>query len=207
MSTFIEMVNRIAAELRRSNIETNIKNAINDAIDEASKTRFWFNEFEWTFTTSNDTEWYADINGTMELDFAYRLFGSQQKEYLQIINDRSMDWLNNDGSRQLGIPRQLSYWDGGFRLEPIPNGEHFLFIKGYGKLTPNPLVADNATNSWLNEGERYIRALAKAYLLRDVVRDYGEAATLEAVAEDIKNELLATTALKQSTGCIESTQF
>ena len=36
-------------------------------------------------------------------------------------------------------------------------------------------VADSDTNPYLEEGERYVRAIAKAVVLEDVVRDFDEA--------------------------------
>jgi hypothetical protein len=80
-------------------------------------------------------------------------------------------------------------------------------LDGFGKLAPSPLVGDADTNAWLTEGELYIRALAKRNILRDVIRDYGEARVLEAISEDYKSQLIQATTLKSSTGTLRSTQF
>lgn len=208
MGTFIEMVNRIAAELRRSNIPNDIKNAINDAIAEAAKTRFYFNEMHRSFDTVPGVEYYDDM-GLVELDDAWYYINNVpngQKERLYVEGQLAA----NDyriGNATGGQLQTISRYGGQVRIQPVPTSVITIYLDGYGKLDPTPLVADADTNAWLSEGERYIRALAKHVVLRDVVRDYGEATALEAIAEDYKDKLISDTNLRASTGCIRSTAF
>lgn len=208
MSDFITMVNRIAAELRRSNLTANIKNAVNDAIDEAAKSRFWFNEMHVNFNTVIGQEYYSDL-GIVEIDDAWYYqnnVANGQKERLYAVSQLT---ANDEriGNALGGQMDWIARYGGQIRIRPVPTVAWTVYVDGYGKLSPSPLVNDADTNAWMTTGEKYVRALAKAYLLRDVIRDYGEAATLEAVAEDLKNQLLEETALKSGTGCIASTQF
>lgn len=208
MATFIQMVTRIAGDLRRSNLTTEIKNAINDAINEAGNTRFFFNEFTDTVSTLADTEEYPNPFGMVEIDYAFRNYGGfpSSREPLTILNDRVIDRLTFNGTPQLGIPQNISMSGGQYRLEPIPDGVHIILVKGYGRSTA-VLTADASTNVWLNEGELYIRALAKRNVLRDVVRDYGEATVLDAIAEDYKQQLVEATNQKNSISTLRATSF
>lgn len=205
MSDFITMINRIAVELRRSNLTDSIKFAINDAIAEAAKNRFYFNEqLSRTFATVIGTEYYDDL-GFTEIDAAWYLVGTQRRN-LQIHNNLDAN-DNAEGSAVGGQLQSLSRVGGKLRLEPIPSAVITIRLDGIGKLTPAPLVTDTSTNAWMTEGEQYIRALAKRNVLRDVIRDYGEARVLEGVAEDYKSLLEIDTTQRSTTDRLRSTQF
>lgn len=204
MSTFLEIVTKITGDLRRSNLTTEIKAAINDAITEAAKERFYFNEMHTSLVTVPGTEYYTDL-GLVEIDAVWYLNGTSRYD-LDIINQIDANYLSG-GNPLGGSLLEISRYGGQLRLSPIPNAVVTVYLDGYGKLTPSPLVADADTNAWLTEGELFIRALAKRNVLRDVVRDYGEARVLESIAEDYRSQLENATALKSSTGTIRSTQF
>jgi hypothetical protein len=208
VSNFITMVNRIAVELRRSNLTDNIKSAINDAIAEAAKLRFYFNEMHSSFVTVPGQEYYPDLS-LVELDDAWYYVnnivdGQKERIYVQgqlAANDYRI------GNATGGQLESLSRYGGQLRLQPVPTSVVTIYLDGYGKLLPSPLVADADTNAWMTDGELYIRSLAKRNVLRDVVRDYGEATILESIAEDYKGQLIEDTTLRSATGSIRSTQF
>lgn len=203
--TFIDMVNRITTELRRSNAVDGVKNAINDAISEAATTRFYFNEMpNQTFNTVNGQEFYPDL-GLVELDAVWWLNGASRYNVGVVNNDYLDDAA--EGNVLGGQLQSLSHYAGQFRLYPIPTTVITIHLSGYGKLTPYPLAADADANAWLTEGELYIRALAKRNYYRDIVRDYGEARVYDTIAEDYKGVLLENTATKSGTGTIRGTQF
>jgi hypothetical protein len=204
VSTFLEMVTKIAADLRRSNLPTEIKVAINDAIAEAAKERFYFNEMHTSFVTVPGTEYYPDM-GLVEIDAAWFNTGGTRYN-LDFIGQLTANDLSS-GNLTSGQLQEISRYGGQLRLYPIPTAILTVYLDGYGKLTPNPLVGDADTNAWLTEGELYIRALAKRNLLRDVIRDYGEARVLEGIAEDYKSTLIQDTTLRSSTGTLRSTKF
>lgn len=208
MATFSEIITRIAAELRRSNLTDEIKNAINDAITEGAKNRFYFNEMHLSFPTVNGTEYYPDL-GVVELDDAWYYLnevpnGQKERLYLESQLDANDYRIGNAMGGQL---QTLSRYGGQLRIQPVPTSVVTIYLDGYGKLTPSPLVADADTNNWLLDGERYIRALAKSIILQDVIRDYGEARALAVIAEDRRSELEQETVLKSTNDRIRSTQF
>lgn len=205
MATLNETITRIVTELRRSNLTEDTKLAINDAIKEAAQYRFWFNEMLVSFPLVANTESYPDVNALITIDAAYYNVGSTR------YNVDLMNFLDlqdrADGNLQYGLPDYYSRYEGKIYLDPIPNFAGTLYLRGHGQLDPFPITGNDDTNPWLNEGELYILALAKRNLLRDVIRDYGEARVLDAVAEDYKEQLENATAEKSSTGEIRSTQF
>lgn len=205
MTTFVIMQTRIASELRRSNLTTEIKAAINDAIKDAAKDRFFFNEVKGqTFATVAATEYYSDLSLT-EVDAMY---------YFQGTFRYNMDLESNldadayaEGNVSGGQLRSYSRHASQFRLYPVPASVVTVYVDGYGRMTPSPLVNDADTNAWFTEGERYIRALAKSILLKDVIRDMSEAAVYEAIADDYRTSLVEQTTLRIGTGQITPTQF
>jgi len=202
---FGTMVARIARELRRSNITADIKAAINDAIIEASKTRFYLNEMiGYTFNTVPGQEYYPDL-GLNEIDCMWWMNGSSRWN-VELENNIDADNYAT-GTISGGQISSYSRYGMQLRLYPIPSTVITLNVSGFGKLAPWPLVADADTNNWMVEAERYIRALAKSILMKDVIRDFGEATAYEAIAADLKDDLLSITESRSATGQLQSTQF
>jgi len=203
---FITMVTRVTSELRRSNLVVEAKNAINDAIAEAAKERFFFNGMRGqTFNTVPGTEYYDDL-GLTEIDAAWYIQGSTRYNLTPESTLRADERADgNVISSQL--ERYSRSQDQMIRLYPVPTTIVPVYLDGYGKLTPYPLVNDADTNAWMTVAERYIRALAKSILLRDVIRDYKESGILNTIAEDYKNELMNETVLRLSTGELKATCF
>lgn len=206
MSDFITMVNRITTELRRSNLTTEAKAAVNDAIREAAKTRFWFNEVRtFSFPTVADQEYYDDVDATV-IDSMWFLQGASRENIYPVNNDTLNEFVQ--GANPSQRPELFSRVGTSIRLYPIPNTVLTIYVEGGGsKLTPYPLVTDNATNAWMTHGELYIRALAKRNLLRDVINDLAQAQVMDAVAQDYKDDLMSETSERIGTGCLQPTQF
>lgn len=205
MTDFVNFVARIARELRRSNVDEQIKDAVNDAILEASSTRFYFNEMVGvTFDTVIGQEYYPDLALT-DVDIMYYFQGVTKRRVYEISN--TLANARAIGTTLSGQLLDFSRVGTTLRLYPIPSAVFTLTMDGYGRLTPSPLVNDVDTNDWLTEGERYIRALAKRNVLRDVLRDYGEATALDAMAADYRTDLLDATTQRIGTGVLSPTDF
>lgn len=210
-NTFITMVNRIATELRRSNLTAEIKNAINDAIWSESNQRFYFNEVRgeadttFSFATVAGTEFYPDL-GFVEVDAMYYYIGQTRYNILP-WSKLEADRIARGGPIVTSQPVLYSRSAGKFRIFPKPNVVVTIYVDGFGSLVPTPLVNDNDTNAWMNEAEPLIRAVAKSILLKDVIRDYGEATATDAIAADYRTSLLGQTTLVQGTGEMRPTQW
>lgn len=199
MSNFGTMVSRITSELRRSNLTAAVKGAINDAIAEAAKTRLWFNEAEnTTFETVANQALYPDL-GMTEIDDMYLVEANGFRRYIYKKDDEDKRALL-DGLPQSGMPDLFFIRGETIRLYPVPSQVWTIGVDGFGKLAPWPLVNDADTNAWMTHGERMIRAWAKAILMKDVIRDFGEATVYEAIAMDYQASLIEDTTLRLSTG-------
>jgi hypothetical protein len=183
---------RIADEIARSDLTSQIALAIVDAIDEAATHRFWFNEVRGvTFPIIAGQEYYGneDLDAMVEIDDLW-LSVSGQRRNLRLTSDARIDELSN-GTPPIGEPYCWSRNGNGLRLYPVPNLPYTVTIDGSTKFTP--MENDTDWNGWTTQGERYIRALAKRNLYAEVIRDSDQAQVQDALATRYRSDLSAAT--------------
>ncbi len=192
---------RIADELARADLTSQIALAIADAILEASTHRFWFLEVRgltMPLLAGTDTYTSDDIDTLTEIDRLALIVGSQRRTLRPMSDDEIDRW--NDGTVPRGEPYSYSRYGNQLRLYPTPNAAYTVSIDGVtnGAILENDLDG----NVWTNEGERYVRTLAKRNLLAEVIRDFDEAQKLDALAVRFRDELLSQTHDRTATGCM-----
>ena len=199
MSTYGTMQTRIADELARSDLTSQIKLAIQSAIAHYSGKRFWFNEAQATASTSDGTEYYAVPNDFQSID-SLRITVNGTTYTLE-----SQPWVWMDeaqsNSAYKGQPIYYAIYAQQFRLYPIPDAVYTLklsYQKALGSLS-----ADGDTNAWMVEGERLIRMRAKWDLFSNVIRtEPDEEAKCKAAENDELAELQGRTVSQLSVGRI-----
>jgi hypothetical protein len=192
---------RIADELTRADLPSQIALAISDAIEEACTQRFWFMETRGlTIPISAGTATYTslDIENLIEID-RLALIVNGQRRTLRVMQDDELDLLN-DGTAPQGEPYAYSRYGGQLSIYPMPRQNYSIVIDGLTKGAPFDLDTD--TNIWTDtsKGERLIRALAKRDVLAHVIKDSDEAQVQDALAVRYRNELLAQTYSRTATG-------
>lgn len=190
---------RIADELARADLSSQIALAIEDAIEEAATHRFWFMEVRgMSIPISAGTAQYTsdDIERLIEIDRLKLVTGTQTRT-LRVMDDAEIDRLN-DGTAPEGEPYGYSRYGDQLTLYPTPRVSYTVTIDG---LTEGArLTVDGDSNIWTTHGERYIRALAKRNVLADVIHDDQAAMTQDALAARYRNELWAQTDSRTTTG-------
>jgi hypothetical protein len=199
MTTYLVMQTRIADEIVRDDLASQIRNAINDAIRTWEGVRFSFNERRYLINTVADTEYY-DLTDTDVLFFEDGSNIGTGATLLEIddiritvnnswysLTPRTDAWFSrNSGpaTQYTGQPDSYGVFGNVLRLFPIPDAVYPLSLPGLGRLSPNPLSADGDTNPWMVEGEALIRQQAKYIIYRDIVRDAeGKANAAEGLQE------------------------
>lgn len=179
MSTFGVMKARIADELARADITTQIERAIQSAITHHERKRFFFNEAIDTFTSAASQEWYSAT------DAAWIATAVQIDSLRVTISDRpyplikwTMDEMEevSSGSAITGDPTNYAFYRQQIRLYPVPNAARTMtaaYVERFATMT-----SDTDTNAWMVEAEELIRLRAKMIIWRDVIRDMEEYATL-----------------------------
>lgn len=198
-----DMADRIADELVRPDLRaSHIPLAVNDAIKEAATNRFWFNEVRGlTFNTVPGRDFYDNAD-YFQLAYLSRidtlwLIINGQRWNMQPTNALAIAEWQQGQTTLTGEPSHYARYGNGIRLWMVPRETWAVYIDGITSFAP--LSSDSDTNPYISEGERYIRALAKANLLEGVIRDFEQADRQWQLVEREKRSLLSETANQTAT--------
>lgn len=203
MSDYGTMQSRIAGELARDDLETQIRSAIQDAIKAYQDRQWWFLEEEATNTTVAGTTFYG-----LPADFSNpKLLKIQYSNYWRDVQYRNWEYLENrdPGTTHTGIPTDWGTFRQQLRLYPTPNGAYTMRMSYYEIL--DALSGNTDTNAWMVEGENLIRARAKWELAINVIRDPELAAEAQIAEARALAEIERRNAAKVATGFIKPTSF
>lgn len=223
---YITMQNRIADELIRSDLTSQIQLAIQSAIDFYQPRRFFFNETRGdTFSTVSGQEFYTSADAAFiatmhEIDDI--LFAQSTTYRYPLFRQtwaRLEEWSINP-SVVSSLPYHFAFYGQQIRMYPIPNGAYTCTVSGTKRLTPYPLANNTDSNAWTtrSSGEEMIRQRAKADLRCNVIQDadaIAEAAQfamggqpyLSGLERNAYMRLAQDTTLQLSTGRIQPTHF
>lgn len=194
MSTLIEMRQRIADDLNRSDLNSQINKAINRAIEHYAKQfRFWFNEKTATFSTIASQFNYSSANGipTDMREIDYVKIALSATNNVPLVS-RTYDYIQTANVGNLtGTPSDYAYYKENFWLYPVPNAAYVITVS-YAKSYP-VMTADADTNDFTEEAEDLIESRAEFWLYKRVIKDYDAAQVAKA------EELEALTALLTET--------
>ena len=183
MPTLGTMKTRIADELARADLTSQIADAITSAVAHYDTGGWWFNETSGTFSVSSGTDEYNSGTATFLTSLiredALTATVQGDREPMRRISWAEMTdrrWDNTPA----GPPLLYAIYGQKFYVYPVPDDTYTITVWYQGILgVPG---SDGSSNAWTNEGEALIRARAKYLLFRDVIRDPAEAA-VQAQAE------------------------
>lgn len=203
MTTLAVLKARITTELRRSDLASQIADAIATAISAYQGNNFWFNKKRSsTFVTVAAQEFYtssddADIGNIEKID------------YLTLVNGGTVytltEMTGHEGemlaqvTATSGQPLWFSFYDGSIRLYPVPDAVYTVRVGGTIKVAA-PASDAEASNPWMIEGEALIRHRAKFEIGTHVLFDDKLSAAAATGVEDALTVLRIRTAQKQQTG-------
>ena len=176
MSDYGTMIDRIAAELERSDMGSSsspgvIGTHINDAIRQYKARNWWFlqgpTSAALTSTTTASNSYVSEYSGLVQLD-SLRITVNSQLNQLDPISFDEMELLH-DGNPEAGEPFKFTRHAGRVRLYPTPDDVYTLTWSGLFEESALSVAAD--TNNWMTDGELLIRRTAKMTLLRDYLTD------------------------------------
>lgn len=189
MTNYVTMQTRIADELVRDDISSQIQNAIQTAIKTWEGARFYFNEKRYLLSTVASQEYYnwTSMTNTMgselgtgerllEVDNARIEYNSQWYDLIP----RTMSWIEGmqvPAATYTSEPYDYTIYGDQIRLSPIPDAVYTTTWYGLARLPT--LSADSDTNAWMTEAEALIRNQAKLHLCLDVLADPEGAAEAE----------------------------
>jgi hypothetical protein len=206
MGTLLDLKNRIALELARTDLGAQIGNAINDAIKFYSRERFWFNQSRnIIFSTAPGQQAYgkADDPVIPRLIKIDQVFMLPNRYPLDRYSATDFE-LVSSGSTAQGRPTSYTYTDEQILLYPIPSEAYSLRLHAHYRL---PDLADNGENAWTTDAEELIRTHAKQLLYIDPLEDDQAAARMQVKISALLDGLRAETSSRMGTGRIRPTQF
>lgn len=211
MTTYGAMQDRIADELDRTDLTTQIQKAIQTAIEKYERKRFYFNEARsLTFTTVDGQEFYTsadatDIPNLLFIDNVKLTISASDKIDLDRADYSELEYLSTNSTTDEGQPTCYAYYAKQLRLYPIPDAAYAVRVSGVFALSDLSATAD--TNAWMTDAEALIRSRAKREIFTHVIRDVeGAQAMAQAEAEELQSLNQATNA-RSSTGTILPTEF
>lgn len=168
MSTFATLKTRVADELNRSDLTSQIATAVTRAIEYYARERFFFNEGRSTAATVADNQYVTFPAGLRVVDNVFATVGGNDYPLRRIEFDEMEDWHGATNTK--GQPLDYALRDGQFRIYPTPNQAYTLTVTGiYDQAA---LTADTDTNDWCTAlAQDLIVARAKYTISRDILMD------------------------------------
>lgn len=211
MTTLATMKSRIADELSRTDLTSQIATAINDAIALYQPKRFYFNETNANglqFTTVASQETY-DKNDLASLEYLYDVDDVFVIVGVNRFRVKRIDPTTFNINRMpyfIGQPYQYMWNNRQFSFTPIPNDAYTMIILGFYKFAA-PASDSETDNVWMTDAERMIRQCAKRMLYQDILLDADAAAACLAGEEEAFYSLRNTSNSMSRTGSIEPMRF
>jgi hypothetical protein len=168
MSTYGALKTRVADELNRSDLTSQIETAIQRAIEYYARERFDFNEGRSTAATVADAQYVDFPSGLRVIDEVLATVGATSYPMRHIEFDEMEIW--HGATLTVGQPLDYAVRKRQFRIYPTPNQAYTLTITG---IYDEPaLSADGDTNSWCTDlAQDVIVARAKYTISRDILFD------------------------------------
>lgn len=206
--TYSDMKTRIADEIKRTDLTTNIAQQIQSAIAQYQRKLFFFNEktnASWSTVANQEVYTTTDtgITDIVAIDKLTVIYNGTRND----VTRRDWDYIEDrqTGNLKGGYPYEYAYRELSFRLLPIPTSVMTLNL-AYVQRVAAP-TDDTDEGAWMNEAEELIRCSAKRRLFAHVIVDEAEAAIMLQSEQDALRDLQSETARRLGTGRIRPTQF
>lgn len=210
MTTLALLKSRIADDIVRTDLTTQIGQAISDAIKYYQRERLYFNESRsYTFNTVASQSIYtssddADIGLIQKVDMLH-LTDDGERYWLCREDPKIVEYLN-DGNATETRPDSWAWFDRSIMLYPIPDAAYTVRILGHF-VAAEPTTDGEAGNVWMTEAFELLRCRAKLMLAVHVLRDNDLAQVMKMAENEELAKLRGETARKVGTGIIRGSGF
>lgn len=183
MSDYGTIKARIADEIARADLSTQIAREVKSAIKHYERQRFYFNESTFTFAFQDGRDTYSAGDHSMIARLAIideiRLIEDTQTRF--VMSPRTYDELRRISTsiNIEGTPTDFAYRGQHLLCYPQSDASYAAIVSAVVRF--DELSADADTNAWVTDAEELIRQRAKRMLYTNVIRDYEEAAALEQI--------------------------
>jgi len=202
---------KIADDLERSDLSTQIETAVVDAIDAYKNERFWFNEsYRASVTLSSSVAFIAMStlpNRYLEID-RLRVNLSTNNDFDMIQRDYHFIMARQDGVSP-SLPTEFAVYGDKIQFDSKADQNYTLILDGLIDLSSAASASYSASSSasWFSDARNLIRARAKWDIYLNILKDEAMA-TAQAIAEQrAYSDLKSKTNQRNSSGKIRPTSF
>lgn len=194
MATLQYLKNKIANDLHRTDLTSEISDAIDAAIKHYERERLWFLEGSNTFTTSASLAWYAVPTDLKKLDtMLVTISGSKVR-----MTSRAYSEIDEkDSGNYTGTPDEYAIYANQFRVYPTPNDAYVMTLS-YHKSLAAPSAS--GSNAWTGTGFELIRSRARWDVELNHLKDREGAAFSKQVENDAYDSLTTESTKKICAG-------
>lgn len=208
MSTFSEMKDAIADYISRSDLSTQIGDAVNRAITHYSSRRFWFNETTGTMSTVASQQSYGTSDSlpsdiakldAVQVTVNGTKYTLTPRTYNYIID------VNTSSTSTTGQPCDFAWYQGKIWFYPTPDDVYtvtFSYQKTYSELS-----ADSDTNDFTTYAEDLIEARAMWWVYSRIIKDRDGALASKQDEIDALSSLSKRTNSMLRSGSLRASQF
>ncbi len=205
MSTFGALKTRIADELNRTDLTSQIGSAIQRAIEYYARERFDFNEGRSTATTVADSQYVDFPAGLRVIDEVLVTVGGTSYDLCRREFDELEIW--HGASNTKGQPLDYAVRKGQFRIYPTPNQAYTLTVTGIYDVTP-AITSDSddaVTNDWCTDlAQELINYRVQYVLYRDILKDRESMVEARMAEQEALRELRGEAELLTSDGKVSA---
>jgi hypothetical protein len=170
MSDFGTMQDRIGRELKRPDLEAEIKDSILSALEFFKRNRLRFNSKRATLKVVPGQEYYQLPSDFIASNTMVLRSGAQELDFVEM---RSSHWLDREKewAGYNSRPAVYAIQNNELRLYPVPDLSYTILMSFVYEL-PNVSASalDTASNAWMTDGEELIRTHAKVDMLENIIR-------------------------------------
>lgn len=164
--TYSQIQSRIADELNRSDLTSQIQKAIVSAIQHYDCNRTWFSEEVATGSTTASLSYVTCPTDMVFEDELQITVGGRQYSLSKVSYS---EYVDESQVAVVGQPRDYAYFEDRFFLYPTPNSSYTLTISYFKTLTE--LSSSSDENGWTDFAEELIRSRAKADIRINIIHD------------------------------------
>lgn len=194
MSTYTQLQSRIADDLNRTDLTSQIQQQILLAIEAYKNERFWFNETSTTLTASVGSAQVAAPSDLLRIDRLYITISNRNIELIAKDINQVIEFRPSTNGR----PRAFAYFGNQFELDRKADLAYSMPLYYVKQLTA--LSAGSDTNGWTTDGEDVIVFRAEKMLYANVIKDGEKAATAQMMESDALTRLRSLGRARITTG-------
>lgn len=202
MAIYLTLKNQVASDLHRSDLSSQIVQAISDAIQYYERESWWFLEGRKTMTTVAGQAWYAVPSDLLNFDNLLITI-SGNKVPLNRIHYTTMD--NYDSGSYQGQPYEWTFYDNQIRFYPVPDTAYTITLSDSDQL--DALSSNSDSNSWTTDGYSLIRHRAVWDIYMNHLKSPDMASLAKSSELEAHKSLRQLHDLKTSTGKIKKTDW